>query len=72
MHKVKEFCFSVLIVDYVLIVDCALIVDFCLVARDVCEVQLQVYNPLPDELKVTQMVSRIQPICLPLTQSEKV
>lgn len=29
--------------------------DFCLVARDVCEVQLQVYNPLPDELKVTQM-----------------
>nr|XP_022294206.1 trafficking protein particle complex subunit 9-like [Crassostrea virginica] len=29
--------------------------DFCLVARDVCEVQLQVYNPLPDELRVTQM-----------------
>ncbi|XP_062576163.1 trafficking protein particle complex subunit 9-like [Saccostrea cucullata] len=29
--------------------------DFCLVARDLCEVQLQVYNPLPDELKVNQM-----------------
>ncbi|XP_061177243.1 trafficking protein particle complex subunit 9-like isoform X2 [Saccostrea echinata] len=31
------------------------LMDFFLVARDLCEVQLQVYNPLPDELKVNQM-----------------
>ncbi|XP_033727368.1 trafficking protein particle complex subunit 9-like [Pecten maximus] len=29
--------------------------DFCWVEHDMCEVQLQVYNPLPDELSIQQM-----------------
>ncbi|XP_069105894.1 trafficking protein particle complex subunit 9-like [Argopecten irradians] len=30
-------------------------VDFCWVEQDMCEVQLQVFNPLPDELPIQQM-----------------
>lgn len=30
-------------------------VDFCWVAGDVCEVHLEVHNPMPDELNVSQM-----------------
>ncbi|XP_052097237.1 trafficking protein particle complex subunit 9-like [Mytilus californianus] len=30
-------------------------VDFRWVAKDICEVHLQVFNPMPEELKITQM-----------------
>lgn len=50
-----KHCYS----SYNLLCVLFLIIEFKWVEGDVCEVALQVFNPLPFELKVTHMVSNL-------------
>ena len=33
--------------------------DFRWIAKDLCEIHLQVFNPMPEELKIAQMVCMV-------------